>query len=260
MKCLKSKKRYFLNPELPIHIPDAYREEIVGQVPECNAKDLALLNEAYPTSDRFLKSGPEYAKKQRALGIVTGRCAPRVCMVPVVDSYDRKDKRGMKAVTDFSIGKSTVSLLCRRPYESDEGADVVRMSSSDMNLPGVTEMDKVIIRYKDKSVGCRVPEPDDGKAFSEANLPTTLNYAIGIPAHIRKKPGLYHINTAVKVDRDTSFIFKKSINEQIVPILLTLFSVNLFEDPSIWKKVLLSALLIPVVVCLHLSPKRNSRV
>lgn len=109
-------------------------------------------------------------------------------------------------------------------------------------------------------VSCRVPEPDDEKAFSEANLPTTLNYAIGIPAHIRKKLGLYHINTAVKVDRDTSFIFKKSINEQIVPILLTLFSVNLFEDPSIWKKVLLSALLIPVVVCLHLSPKRNLRV
>lgn len=108
---LNKKQRYFLNLELPIHIPDAYWEEIVGQVPECNAKDLALLNEAYPTSDRFLKSGLEYAKKQRVLGIVTGRCAPRVCMVPVVDSYDRKDKRRMKAVTDFYVGKSTVSLL-----------------------------------------------------------------------------------------------------------------------------------------------------
>lgn len=256
---LNKKQRYFLNLELPKHIPDAYWKEIVGQVPECNAEDLALLNEAYPTSDHFLKSGLEYAKEQRVLGIITGRCAPRVCMVPVVDSYDRKDKRGMKAVTDFYVGKSTVSLLCRRPYESDEGSDVVRMSSSNMNLLGVTEMDKVIIRYKDKSVSCRVLELDDEKAFSEANLPTTLNYAIGIPAHIRKKLGLYHITTAVKVDRDTSFIFKKSINEQIVPILLTLFSVNLFEDPSIWKKVLLSALLIPVVVYLNLSPKRNMR-
>lgn len=66
---------------------------------------------------------------------------------------------------------------------------------------------------KKSSVSCRVPELDDEKAFSEANLPTTLHYAIGIPAHIRKKPGLYHVNTAVKADRDTSFIFKKSINE-----------------------------------------------
>ena len=97
------------------------------------------------------------------------------------------------------------------------------------------------------------------KRFRRRIFPPTLHYAIGIPAHIRKKPGLYHINAAVKVDRDTSFIFKKSINEQIVPILLTLFSVNLFEDPSIWKKVLLSALLIPVVVYLNLSPKRNLR-
>ena len=149
--------------------------------------------------------------------------------------------------------------MSRRPYDSDEGSDIVRMSLSNMNLLGVNEMDKVIIKYKGNSVKCRVLELKDENAFYETNVKTNINYAIGIPAHIRKKLGLCNIKSAVKVDRDTGFIFKKSINEQIVPIILTLFSINIFQDPSVLLKTLLSVLAVPIVVYLNLSSKRNMR-
>lgn len=256
---LNKKQRTFLGLELPKHISDTYWKEIISKLPKDNIEDLNLLKEAYPTSDHFLKNDLEYDTKQKLHKIITNCCEPRLSLIPVVDSYCQKVKRGFKAISDFYVGKSTLSLLCRRPYESDEGSDIVRMSSSNMNLLGIAEMDKVIIKYKDKSVRCRVLELDDEKAFLDSNLPTSLNYAIGIPVHIRKKLGLCNINTAVKVDRDTSFIFKKSINEQIMPILLTLFSINLFDDPSIWKKALVSLLSIPIIVYLNLSSKRNMR-
>lgn len=256
---LNKKQRTFLGFELPKYFTDSYWEEIISKIPKDNIEDLNLLNEAYPTSDHFLKNDLEYATKQKLQKIITDCCEPRLNLVPVVDSYYQKVKRGFKAIADFYVGKSTISLLCRRPYESDEGFDIVRMSSSNMNLLGISEMDKVIIKYKDKAVRCRVLELDDEEAFLDSNLPTSLNYAIGIPVHIRKKLDLCNINTAVKVDRDTSFIFKKSINEQIVPILLTLFSINLFEDPSIWKKALVSLFCIPIIVYLNLSSKRNMR-
>lgn len=256
---LNKKQRTFLGLELPKFFPDSYWNEIISKIPTDNIEDLTLLKEAYPTSDHFLKSDLEYDTKQKLHKLITSCCEPRLSLVPVIDSYCQKDKRGFKAISDFYVGKSTLSLLCRRPYESDEGFDIVRMSSSNMNLLGISEMDKVIIKYKDKTVRCRVLELDDEKAFFESNLPTPLNYAIGIPIHIRKKLGLGNINTAVKVDRDTSFMFKKSINEQIVPILLTLFSINLFDDPSIWKKALVSLLSIPIIVYLNLSSKRNMR-
>lgn len=255
---LNKKQRTFLGLELPKHISGAYWEELVSGLPEDSA-ELKLLKEAYPTSDRFLKSDLEYETKQKLLKIISACCKPCLCFAPVVDSYYGKIKRGLRAIADFYVGKSTISLLCRRPYESDEGSDIVRMTASNMNLLGITEMDKIVIRYKDKSIKCRVLELDDEQLFLDSNLPAPINYVIGIPVHLRKKLGICNVNTAVKVDRDTPFIFKKSINEQIVPILLTVFSINLFDDPSIWKKALVSLLSIPIVVYLNLSSKRNMR-
>lgn len=256
---LNKKQRIFLGVELPKYISNSYWEEIISKIPEDNAEDLKLLKESYPTSDHFLVDNVEYETKQKLQKIISDYCPPRLSFVPIIDSYCRKERQGFKTIADIYVGKSTLSLLCRRPYESDEGSDIVRMSASNMNLLGIEEMDKVIIKYKDKTVRCRVLKLDDEKAFLDSNVPTSLNNAIGIPVHIRKKLGICNINTAVKVDRDTAFLFKKSINEQIVPILLTLFSINLFAEQSIWIKILICLAAIPVIVYLNLSSKRNMR-
>ena len=67
------------------------------------------------------------------------------------------------------------------------------------------------------------------------------------------------MNTIVKIDRDTGFIFRKSINNQILPVLLTLVSANLFIDKSVWISAALSVVAIPFVVYFNLSSKRNMR-
>ncbi|MBQ3003167.1 MAG: hypothetical protein IJD82_05500 [Clostridia bacterium] len=157
------------------------------------------------------------------------------------------------------MGKSTISLVGRRPYAIDEGLDIVRMTRSNMNLLGIDEMDKVILQYKNKKISCRVLELGDAEAFAETNLPISPDLAVGIPAHIRKRLGVLDLSSSVKIDRDTAFIFKKSINEQIVPILLTLFSANLFTDSSVALSALLSLVAIPIVLYFNLSSKRNMR-
>lgn len=256
---LNMKQRIFLGLELPLSISDSYWDEIIANLPKNNIEDLNLLNKAYSKSDHILISGLDYKTKQEIKNIINNCCRPYLNIVPIIGSYSINAKLGFKLISDFYVGKSTLSLLCRRPYTSDDGFDIVRISPSNMNLLGISEMDKVIIKNKNKSVRCQVLELDDEKAFLESNVPTILNYAIGIPVHIRKQLEIYDVNVAVKVDRDTSFILKKSVNEQIIPILLTIFSINLFEDPSIWKKALISLLFIPIVVYLNLSPKRNMR-
>ena len=102
-------------------------------------------------------------------------------------------------------------------------------------------------------------ELDDSETFFETNLPISADMAIGIPVQIRKKLAINDLSSSIKVDRDTVFIFKKSINEQIIPILLTLFSANLFSDSSIIISALLSLIAVPIVLFLNLSSKRNMR-
>ncbi|MCM1441413.1 MAG: hypothetical protein NC131_19735 [Roseburia sp.] len=257
---LNKKQRTFLGIELPKSISNSYWNELISRIPIDCVDELALLNESYTLEDHFLKNNLTYDTKEKLKKLINKYCPPKLNIEPIIDSYCLSIRKSVfKFIADFYVGKATISLLCRRPYESDEGSDVVRMTLSNMNLLGIAEMDKVVLKYNNKSVKCRVLKLDDEKAFLESNVPTSLNYSIGVPAHIRKKLGLCNIDTAIKVDRDTSFIFKKSINEQIVPILLTLFSINLFQDPSIWKKALVSLLSIPIVVYLNLSSKRNMR-
>ena len=102
-------------------------------------------------------------------------------------------------------------------------------------------------------------ELDNEQAFLETNLPISPDLAVGVPAHIRKKLGVTDLLSSVKIDRDTAFIFKKNVNEQVVPILLTLFSTNLFTDSSIISSALLSLVAIPIVLYFNLSSKRNMR-
>ena len=254
---LNRKQRTFLGLELPRYIEPRLRDELMNKITDSNK--LNLLMNCYTENDMFLKDDLTHEAKIQAKSIFNEYCKPHVCFVPIIESFHQHNFQGIKALTDFFVGKSTISLLSRRPYDSDEGSDIVRMSLSNMNLLGVNEMDKVIIKYKGNSVKCRVLELQDENAFYETNVKTNINYAIGIPAHIRKKLGLCNIKSAVKVDRDTGFIFKKSINEQIVPIILTLFSINIFQDPSVLLKTLLSVLAVPIVVYLNLSSKRNMR-
>ena len=257
---LQKRQRTFLGLETPAFIYDDFWRELIGKIPDDAIDDKNTILSAYTEHDHFLKKDVSHTEKEAAKDVIFKYMPPVVCVSPVLGSFKRSSRRNvLRVLSDFYVGKATTSLLCRRPYESDEGSDVVRMSLSNMNLLGVNEMDKIVITHNGASVKCRVLKLDDASAFSETNVPTSLNYAIGIPAHVRRKLGIYDMVSSVKVDRDTGFIFTKSLNEQIVPVILTVFSINFLSDPSLWLKSLLSLAAIPVVVFFNLSSKRKMR-
>lgn len=256
---LNRKQRCFLSTDLLQYLTDEHVEQLKNSI--LTEEDLQLIFEVYPQDKDFeLQSTLPFERQKRAFDLIKRVLKPMITFKPVVQSFAYKKSRSLsQAIADLYVGKSTVALMCKRPYESDESSNVVRMTNSNMKLLGLEETDMVTLTYKNKRVNCRVLQLDDAQKFDAVNSPIDTNLAIGIPSHIRKKLGMPFIDSCVKIDRNTKYILGKSINEQVVPILLTVFSAN-----AIFQKVLLSVLfsilLIPIVVFLNLSSKRNMRI
>ena len=255
---LNRKQRLSLCLELPLFLTDT-EFGVLTDKENMTENEAALIRNLYVSTNHNLNKNASYDQKQKAKKIISEKLERNIKIIPVIESIKSNSKGISRRICDFYVGKSTISLVCRRPYEIDEGVDVVRITKSNMSLLGINEMDKVIIQYKNNKLSCRVLELDDNEAFFETNLPISADMAIGIPVQLRKKLAINDLSSSIKVDRDTIFIFKKNINEQIIPILLTLFSANLFSDSSIIISALLSLIAVPIVLFLNLSSKRNMR-
>lgn len=256
---LSKRQRSYLGLEVPQYLSNE-QWAVLEEKLDPESEEHKIICEVYPSEDRVLDKSVSYEKKNRAKEIVSGYCSGELSMIPVPESTYAKKRGLLRRICDVYVGKSTLSLVCRRPYDIDEGVDVVRITKSNMNLLGIDEMDKVILQYKNKKVSCRVLELDDEEAFAETNFPISKDLVVGVPVHIRKKLQVMDLSSSIKVDRDTTFIFKKSINEQIVPVIVTLFSTTeLFKDASVAFSGLLSLIAIPLVLYLNLSSKRNMR-
>ena len=256
---LNRKQRICLGEEFPLYLSEKQWNILMKNIPFENRHMRETLAEVYGER-RVAIDNVTYEQKQIVKQALQNYGQGELRIIPVLESQGKTEKRTLlRALTDFYVGKSTLSLVCRRPYEVDEGADIVRMSVANMRILGIEEMDRMILQYKKRKVCCRVLELSEKEAFYETNLPISPDMAIGIPVHIRKKLGITDLNSTVKIDRDTAFIFRKNLNEQIVPILLTLFSANVFTDQSVILSALLSVVAIPIVLYINLSSKRNMR-
>lgn len=253
---LNRKQRIFLGLELPLYLSD---EQWAILSSELEPEQMDLIHEVYGSTDYILNDNVPYDKKQKCQKIIQSYFGNQIKMIPVLETLSKNKKGIIKKFCDFYVGKSTISLIAKRPFENDEGLDIIRMTPSNMNLLGIDEMDKVILQYENRKISCRVLALDNEDAFLKTNRPVFTDLVVGIPIHIRKKLGIHDLSSAIKIDRDTVFIFKKSINEQVVPIILTLFSANLFSDSSIVISAVLSLISIPLVLYFNLSSKRNMR-
>lgn len=184
---------------------------------------------------------------------------PQLLVRPVIASFGVRERRGARALADFFVGRSTLSLTCCRPYENDENACLVRLSAENMKRLGVEEMDQVIVQHAERRVRCRVLAFCGQESLRSTNLHAPEELSVGIPAHLRGELGLTDLHTAVKVDRDTVFLLKKSVNEQVVPVLLALLSLSFFERLPWWLTVGIIVLLLPVLFYLNLSARRSMR-
>lgn len=219
-----------------------------------------VIKEVYVGNDHTKSSSVDYNKSFEAEKALEKIYNCPLIITPVVESFHKKGFfNPLEKIANFYAGKSTIILQCKRPYDIDEGSDVVRMSKTNMSLLGISEMDQVIITYKNSKMRCRVLELKNDEQYRATNRPFPIDFVIGVPSPIRQRIGIVDINSAIKIDRDTKFILRKSINEQIVPTLITLVSALIITNfEKIWAAVV-SIVAIPIVIWINLSKYRNAR-
>ena len=252
-------QRTFLGFEGRDYIPEIVWSQLMDRC-QNDPRMNDIINVYDKNTHKVIKS--DQIKEKEITKLINDMLGTKLVLSPIIESVaPRSDRRSpIRVVTDFYVGKSTILLTAKRPYEIDEGKDIVRMSKNSMNLLGISSMDTVRITYRNKTISSRVLELEEKEAFAKTNPPMSGDVVIGIPVNLRKRLGINNVNSSVKVDRDTPFIFRRSFNEQIVPILITLFTSLLTWSVFDWRPAVISLAALPVVVYFNLSSKRNSRL
>ena len=176
-------------------------------------------------------------------------------------SFERlKDK-----ILRVFVGRVNIGLVSKRTYQSDETFNIVRISSDVMKLLGISDTDIVKITYCYTSCYCRVlPISNNDKIIEQNNEIGSedifeMENIICIPANIRNELGIVSVkpNIMVKVERDMGYIFKKNFNKQILPIILILFSTEIFVNGrELIIKIIIALISLPITMYFNLSSER----
>lgn len=148
------------------------------------------------------------------------------------------------AILKKAIGKSEYFLKTEWTGETDDKNNIARLSANMMSLLGITENDKILVRFGKKQEILR--------ALVNEELE---DYQIGIPAPVRKNLGMNSVNDIVSVHRDMVHIFWRHSEEQTIAILGTILAV--FQViTEIWAGVLLCIIVIPLIMYFVLNQER----
>ena len=175
-------------------------------------------------------------------------------------------KRLLNSILKVYVGKVNIGLIAKRTYQSDESFNLVRISDDIMKLLGIKDTDIVKITYLNTSCYTRVLPINNGDKIIENNneqdsVPIyELENVVCIPASIRYELGITSVktNNSVKVERDMGYIFKKNINQQILPIILILFSTEIFVNGrELIIKIIIALISLPITMYFNLSNERS---
>lgn len=117
-------------------------------------------------------------------------------------------------VLKIMIGKAEYILKTGWAGETDDKNNVARLNNNMMSLLGVSENDRILIRFGENVITQRVLPKDD-----------LTDYEIGIPASGRRALGMNSINDIVVVHRDMVHTLKRHSQEQTLAILGSLLTV-----------------------------------
>ena len=141
-----------------------------------------------------------------------------------------------KKMLEIIIGKTEYCMKTCWTNLTDDKNNVARISRNMMNLLGVSENDKVVIKYGQKEAVVRVLEGED---YTDSQ--------VGVPAPVRKSLGMNSTNDLVVLYRDMRYIFKRHSQEQTVAIIGTVLAVfQVVNDITIG--ILLCILFIPIIL------------
>lgn len=265
-------QRKLLGLEVPLELRP---EELALYLKKASEIDREFIRESYPNG--LLAEGLSFAEKRRLYAAlcegdfeqiyVTGLHQEaagtngKVCRS--ANTRPVKDSRGPgQALCDFFLRASSMTLMCVRPYDLDEGRDVVRISPDTMALLGVDEGDSVRVRYGSLERRARVLSLENENAIMQTNLldsDTSFDNIVGIPASLRYNLNINSLRTSVVIERDTKFLFKKHLNIQFFSIIAMLFTiwqtVEVFDIDPLHATIAFFVLL-PFVLYLILSEER----
>ena len=143
-----------------------------------------------------------------------------------------------------TIGKAEYLLKTEWTSETDDKNNIARLSPSMMSLLGVSENDKILVKFGKKKLILRVLAKE-----------ILTDYQIGIPAPARKKLGMNSINDIVIVHRDMIHIFWRHSEEQTIAILGTVLAVFQVITQT-WIGVVLCLICIPLIMYFVLNEER----
>ena len=121
---------------------------------------------------------------------------------------------------------------------------MARLSPNMMSLLGITDNDKVVIKYGERTVTVRI------LSNQELN-----DYQIGIPANARTLLNMYSVNDVVVVSRDMRHTFKRNSQAQTIAILGTVLAVFQVIKQT-WIGVVLCVIFIPLIIYFSLNEER----
>jgi hypothetical protein len=187
----------------------------------------------------------------RAMGVYD---SVEVLRIPKMRRVDGKWSRCLNAVKGFLkqtvvkilnlyIGKEEYALRAEWSNDTDDKNNVARLSHNMMKLVGVSENDKIMVKYGAREVTLRV--------LADNNL---SDFVISVPAPTRKKLGMNSVNSIVAVSRNMRHAFRRHSQEQtiaIIGIILAVFQVAKGVSGLIWCLVLT-----PVVLYFALKEER----
>ena len=172
--------------------------------------------------------------------VIPKRKNQRSALSVVRNRVDRIIEWGLTKI----IGKSEFLLTTVWTNETDDKNFIARLSPNIMSLLGITDNDKVVIKYGEKNITVRVlANPELG------------DYEIGIPANARALLNMYSVNDVVVVARDMRHTFKRNSQAQTIAILGTVLAVFQVIQ-QLWVGVLLCVIFIPLIIYFSLNEER----
>lgn len=267
---------YFQRQLLHLYLPVAVPHHTLRRICQSDGlghEDQQRLTGCYANEKLFTTD--HYQEAQELYRLFIRADYEKLLLVPCLESYHpdsrqphehRRPRRLRRStwpgqpVADFFIGASQMTLECLRPYMIDEDKDIVRLSEDNMVMLGVQETDRIIIRYRNRTIRTKVLRIDSIPQIRETNVigkDAMIDTMIGIPVHLRRRLNIPHIHASVQVERDTGYLFMKNANKQFLPILALLFTLLQTFSRNIYLVLLLFVSILPIVIYIVFSEERS---
>ncbi|NLN71825.1 MAG: hypothetical protein GX137_03440, partial [Thermoplasmatales archaeon] len=217
---LSKYQRILLGADGSLHMAVDHLENL-DDPDENTEKDISWLR-------TVLNEGREFTERHSVSECLSKHDINRYVLFPLfLSGEDHLAEGVLTRISNFFIGNSEIMLRSCRPYNSDDGSRIIRMSCENMKMIGIDESDQAILETGYSSAKVRVFSFENEDLARETNNIGRIfdnQSIVGIPVNIRREVNLSDIGSTVRVKRDTAFILKKNLNIQLISLALLFIS------------------------------------